>query len=203
MRICQNIQEHAEEKWWRDFQLGTSAWLWYFSPWFGNWAWEAQQKLETSSSFSLYVRTWHACHRERLHMYGHASWRDICTYGREIWKNWPKPRKIISLWSIIIFKHLFVQALLKSGKTVLRETKSGWKHIWTILRTNEHVIRVRMLTGFLNVVTIRYAPKTMTIFTILLIANIPEPPEESHKCISQIKKTYLVSICIPLSKLLL
>lgn len=60
-----------------------------------------------------------------------------------------------------------------------------------------------MLSGFLNVMIIHYATKTMTIFSSLLISDIPEPPEESQEYISQIKTTYLLSICIALSKFLL
>lgn len=99
-----------------------------------------------------------------------------------------------------------VQPLLKSGKT--ESSKRNKKRGKVDLNQTEncrtrYVTKVRILNGFLNVRITQYATKAMTIFFTLLIANIPELLERSHKYMSQIKKKHLVSVCILLSKCLL
>lgn len=172
-----------------------------FSLWLGSWAWEPWLKAGASSAFSTVCENMtHICHRSRVCMHEHASWWDIYADWREIWKNRLKPRNVVIVNNYFLSTHS-VQLLLKSGKTVFQEKWKEEKYIWIILRTIElRVTRVRTLNGFPNVMIIHYATKTMTIFSTLFTQTFPR---HQRRYISRIKKAYLQSICILLSKLLL
>lgn len=174
MKICQNIQEYG-----RELKVMTGFLAWYISVAvaFLTMIWKlglgtTVEARDKPVFFTVCKNMTHTCHRGRFCMHRHASCWHIYAYGREIWKSWPKPRNVI----IVIVNHYFlstysVQALLKSEKT---ESK-GEKYIWTILRTTEQCASwVRIFNGFLNVMMMHHATKTMTTLSTLLITSIPE-----------------------------